>query len=174
MKLAMISENDELKRVPGSLIGLRFGSQVITEKTKNQVWQREFDCSHENLTSLKGSPKEVKGTFNCGHNKLTSLEGAPSIVDGHFVCRDNYELTSLEGVHKIIKEIKGVFYAHHTKIKSHVLGLLLIKGIRNVELDDQEVENILNKYLPNHKGNSEVFACQNELIDKGFDEYAQL
>ena len=56
-----------------------------------------FDCSGNQLTSLKGAPSEVGKSFNCRNNKkLTSLEGAPSKVGGHFDCAGN-QLTSLKG-----------------------------------------------------------------------------
>jgi hypothetical protein len=55
-----------------------------------------FDCIDNQLTSLEGAPSSVSDTFNCNHNKLTSLEGAPSTVGGGFNCSNN-QLTSLEG-----------------------------------------------------------------------------
>jgi hypothetical protein len=55
-----------------------------------------FNCSYNQLISLKGSPQTVGGNFNCSHNQLTSLEGAPQRVDRIFDCSDN-SLTSLEG-----------------------------------------------------------------------------
>lgn len=56
----------------------------------------DFDCSHNKLTSLKGSPKYVGESFRCSHNRLISLEGAPKHVDYHFICSHN-KLASLEG-----------------------------------------------------------------------------
>jgi len=39
-----------------------------------------FDISHNNLTSLKGTPKYVGGSFNMSYNKLLSLEDAPEYI----------------------------------------------------------------------------------------------
>lgn len=64
-----------------------------------------FDCKHNNLTSLKGVPREVKGDFDCACNDLTSLEGAPEKVGRSFDCAHNY-LTSLKGAPD---KIKGYF-----------------------------------------------------------------
>ena len=64
-----------------------------------------FDCKHNNLTSLKGVPREVKGDFDCACNDLTSLEGAPEKVGRSFDCAHNH-LTSLEGAPD---KIKGYF-----------------------------------------------------------------
>ena len=55
-----------------------------------------FDCSHNKLTTLEGSPKKIGGSFYCGSNKLTSLEGCTKEVGGHFDCSFN-QLTTLEG-----------------------------------------------------------------------------
>lgn len=95
-----------------------------------------FDCSNNDLTSLKGAPKEVRGIFNCCGNDITSLEygpkkaevydcrgtfitnlrGAPETVS-FFDCSFNPKLTSLEGGPKkadfydcsttVIKTLKG-------------------------------------------------------------------
>jgi hypothetical protein len=45
-----------------------------------------------------------------------------------------------------------------------------IKGLKEVYLDNQEVEAILNKFLP---GGS-VLEAQSALLDAGLDDWAQL
>ncbi len=55
-----------------------------------------FDCSSNNLTSLKGCPKNIVGSFYCYNNKLTSLEDCPNEVGGDLNCSNNY-LTTLKG-----------------------------------------------------------------------------
>jgi hypothetical protein len=66
-----------------------------------------------------------------------------------------------------------------------VLGLLLIKNLSSVTFNQyksgselnkklDKVNDIINKYLPNTRGNDAVFDCQEELIEAGFEEYAQL
>jgi len=61
-----------------------------------------FSCRCNNLTTLQGCPKEVRGHFDCffdcGSNKLTSLEYSPKIVESYFYCGDNIYITSLEGL----------------------------------------------------------------------------
>ncbi len=71
-----------------------------------------FDCSHINLTNLKGAPESVGGDFYCTHSKLTSLEGAPNSVARDFVCRSN-RLTSLEGAPN---SVGGGFFCNNNKI----------------------------------------------------------
>ena len=55
-----------------------------------------FNCGHNQLTSLSGSPKEVVGNFACHYNLLTTLIGGPYKVGVNFYC-DNNELTTLVG-----------------------------------------------------------------------------
>ena len=55
-----------------------------------------FDCSNNQLKSLKGSPKKVGGDFYCSLNKLTSLKGGPEKVYDMFYCGGN-PLESLDG-----------------------------------------------------------------------------
>ena len=130
-----------------------------------------FDCAYNKLTSLAGAPSHVGAHFYCSHNELTSLEGAPSHVGGDFDCSIN-ELASLKDVYKHIAEIKGKFYAFKNPINSHVLGLLLIKGVTEVRLDNGQVEEILNKHLG--RGRAGMLMAQEELIETGLEEFAQL
>ena len=130
-----------------------------------------FNCASNELTSLEGAPSRVDGNFSCAYSKLTSLEGAPSHVGGDFYCHNN-KLTSLKDVHKHIAEIKGIFYALDNPINSHVLGLLLIKGVTEVRLDNEQVTEIINRHLG--KGRAGMLMAQEELIEAGLEEFAQL
>ena len=62
-----------------------------------------FDCSVNDLTTLKGSPKWVDGDFYCSwnNNKLTSLEFSPDYVGNDFYCSHS-GLTDLIGSPKYI------------------------------------------------------------------------
>ena len=131
----------------------------------------DFNCSDTRLTSLKGAPSHVDGYFYCSDNRLVSLVGAPSHVDGSFSCSVN-KLTSLKDVHKHITEIRGKFYAVNNPIESHVLGLLLIKGVTEVRLNNKRVKEILNRHLG--KGRVGMLMAQEELIEAGLEEFAQL
>ena len=144
---------------------------ILSVKGKQEdPYPRNFSCSYNQLTSLQGAPSVVKGGFSCHHNKLTSLEGAPSAVNGYFYCSFN-QLTSLAGIHKIIKEIHGCANFYDNPIESNVLGLMRIKGLTKVYLDNKQVMDILNKYLA---GDRDIIKCQSELLDAGLEEYAKL
>ena len=134
---------------------------------------RNFWCISNNLTTLEGAPQKVGGFFTCNHNNLTSLKGAPQTVGRGFHCRYNTLLTSLKDIHKHIKSIRGKFDAEDCPIKSHVLGLMLIKDLKKVELDNKEVEAIINSHLDGGSMRS-AMECQAELIQAGLEEYAKL
>ena len=60
-----------------------------------------FDCSDNELTSLKNCPIEVGEYFNCNNNMLTSLEYSPDYVRYDFICNYN-RFTSLKYLSKNI------------------------------------------------------------------------
>ena len=70
--------------------------------------------------------------------------------------------------------MNGTFYAHNNPFTSHVIGLLLIHGCKEVELDNKQVQEILNKHLKSPFGNRRFLDCQSELLDAGLDEWAKL
>lgn len=74
---------------------------------------RDFDCSYNHLTSLKGAPNEVGGVFDCSYNKLKNLEYSPSTV-GSFYCYYN-ALDSLEGCPT---DVRYNFYCFRCGLKS--------------------------------------------------------
>ena len=73
-----------------------------------------FECSDNELTSLKGAPQKVGGDFMCLRNKLTSLEGSPREVSGNFICERN-ELADLKGAPQ---QVGGDFSCGDNKLYS--------------------------------------------------------
>jgi len=49
-----------------------------------------FDCSDNNLTTLKGCPQSVTGYFICHNNNLTTLEFCPQSVGCYFSFYKNH------------------------------------------------------------------------------------
>jgi len=74
----------------------RLGDLKQLPLTFNEV-RGNFSCKDNNLTTLKGCPKEIHRRFSCSWNKITSLEHSPKIVLGNFNCLEN-DITSLEGL----------------------------------------------------------------------------
>lgn len=113
----------------------------------------------------------IERDFECGNNFLTSLEGCPKIVKRDFDCNDN-KLVSLKDIHKHVHEIGGNIYLEGNQITSHVLGLLKIKRLRAVRMSNNpNIEQIINRHL---RGGRNLLACQEEMMDAGLDDFAQL
>lgn len=129
----------------------------------------DFLCSDNKLTSLEGAPRHVVRDLKCLRNNLVSLEGAPSYIGGNLLCEDN-DLTSLHDVHKHVPYIAGALDLTGNRIRSHILGLLKIKKLQQVFFDDKKLQEIINKHLPE----GDIFKCQQELIDSGYEKCAQL
>jgi hypothetical protein len=164
-----------LKGAPASVGGhfrCSFNNLTSLEGAPSSV-DGYFDCSNNKLTSLEGAPASVGGNFECSTNKLTSLEDAPSSVDGYFSCSFN-NLASFEGIEKILKKMDGNFYAEGNPLKSHVIGLLLMPGCKEVDIDNKQVEEILNRHLKSPFGKRRFFDCQSELLDANLDDWAKL
>ena len=121
----------------------------------------DFDCSHNNLTSLKGAPQTIEGDFNCTYNNLTSLEGAPQTVEGSFYCSSNNNLTSLEGApqnvgevfgcthNKNLKNLKGAPQTIEGNFDCSYNNLTSLEGAPNVGVD---FDCLHNKNLTSLKG----------------------
>ncbi len=74
---------------------------------------RNFYCCHNQLKSLEYCPQFIVHNFDCSKNLLTSLEYGPQIVGGHFVC-DHNQLISLDHFPEIIT--KGVYLQNNEKL----------------------------------------------------------
>jgi len=149
-----------------------------------------FSCVRSpKLLLLRGGPKTVEGTFECtGCPKLTSLKGAPTTVTLDFNCAKCGNLTTLEGAPE---EVGGNFYAfdcfklpklsHVKSVKRKILlnrspidnflYALKIKNLQEISTGSEKLDGIINKYLG---GDRDIMACQEEMIDAGFEKYARL
>ena len=67
----------------------------------NIIVQEYFSCSGNELKTLIGSPRIVKGNFFCSCNNLKDLTCTTKLVEGNFYCMDT-EITSLKGVPLIL------------------------------------------------------------------------
>jgi hypothetical protein len=136
-------------------------------------WCSDQDGSYArlDLKKLPSNLPNVYDDFNCSYNELTSLEYAPKRVEGDCRCSNN-KITSLHNIHKIFDSISGEFHLSGNPIKECVLGLLKIKKLNMVYIDNYKVEHIINKYLA--RDEIDIVECQSELIEAGLDEYAKL
>jgi hypothetical protein len=96
------------------------------------------------------------------------------IVDGNVILSKNL-ITNLKGIGKdYLQEITGGLFLEGNPIKSHVLGLLRVKGLTTVFFSpdgDDPLTIIIQKHL---KGDRDIMDCHEELTRAGLKQYAQL
>lgn len=159
-----------------------------------EIWEGPLFVANNTFKDFNGAPKVVSANFDISNNPITSLEGCPKdiglflkasgcLIDkfvpgGIKVVQDvnlnKNKLTSLQGIHKQFSHIGGKLYLSLNDIKSHVLSVLLIPGLQEVVMDNQDVERIINKYLGMGGGRQHIMDCQAEIIEAGFEDLAQL
>jgi len=187
-----LGENPELAsleglpdHIDGALMAQR--CRLSTLKGGPSTVAGAYSVYDNQLTSLEGAPKTIgidySGDFDVSRNPLTSLNGAPDEVQGGVYCTST-NVTSLEGIgQKFLRSIYGELIIDAGQIKSHALGLLLVKGLRKI-LCANEAKiawlGIVNKWLAKahnddfHSAKDHLIDCQHELIDAGFDDLAKL
>ena len=131
-------------------------------------------CIGNQLTSLVGGPQKVDGSYDISHNyELTSLIGCASHI-GNRLDLENNPITSLIGIHKIIKSCRAIDF-NNDKISEGGIGLLLIERLTYItyssNLGDDPFE-IIKSYLGS--GTKGMMDCRAELIEKGYENYAKL
>ena len=132
------------------------------------VW-KVYNANGAEITSMKGAPRIINGRFRVGNNMLTSFEFAPEIVRGQVVISEN-KFKDFHNIHKYFKEIDGEMYAERMDLDGPMLGLLKIRKLQRIIIDDMELGDIINKYLPE----GDLLECQQELINAGYEAQAKL
>jgi hypothetical protein len=135
----------------------------------------DFDASDNvDLTSLVGGPREVSKTYSVVNCAVSSLDGIPVTIGANLILSDN-PLTSLQGIHKL-KEMNGSIYLIECPITSHILGVFFIKGCAHIfsngTRDGEVAMQILNKHIK--QGRAGLLPCQQELIEAGLADFAQI
>lgn len=132
------------------------------------------------LESLENSPVKVGRHFNVIGSQIKSLDHLPRWIGGDLNISET-PIPDLHNIHKRIDHLGGRFYAGSTdgtmggELKSHVLGLLLLKPYpKSFWLSGvpEKVNEILYKYV--QKESRDIYAAQEELIDAGLEDFGQL
>jgi hypothetical protein len=131
----------------------------------------EFHTDHHVMSTFEGIPKNITGSLLIYDQLLSDFKHAPEVIQGNLVLHGNM-FRSLRDIHKHVHTMRGFLSLVGNKIDSHVLGLLLIDGLTKVILQNTQVEDILNRRLG--KGRIGMLQAQEELIEAGLEEFAQL
>ena len=97
-----------------------YNNELTTLKGSPKEVGIGFFCTNNKLTTLEGGPKEVGGAFGCSINKLTSLEGCPEVVGDIFDCTDN-KLNSLKYMPAIRRICYTDFSADEVKVEQDIM-----------------------------------------------------
>lgn len=109
------------------------------------------------MLSLVGAPKEVGSVYAAG-SRLTSLKGVPEKIGTNLNVGYN-RIASFKDVHKQIKHVgrvnralSGIITTTDNPVMSHVLGFLLIPGIRAVDAGNAQYGGILTSAIKQYPG----------------------
>ncbi len=110
-----------------------------------------FDLRKCNITTLEGSPIEVRGNYILGNNPITSLEGCPKTITGKFMM-ENLSITDLKNGPqsaglvsvkncKNLTSLEGLpTNTQYVQVKDGCPNLWDPKGLRDVKSDNLEIE----------------------------------
>lgn len=179
----------------------KIARQSVTGRKSYLLWS--YDGGFVNLERVEPDsyanrigPGQTKSVF-AGSLKLNSLKGMPDSLEECNVSRNtlgtidefprhcktltaiNCGITTLKDIHKKLDYCEKLYLAENP-IKSNVLGLLKVNGLKEISLggfvnktdsDLRSIAQIIQKYLSN---GGDIMDCQDELIDAGFGDYAKL
>jgi hypothetical protein len=124
-------------------------------------------------------PKIIKGNLIADYCfELTSLEDGPMEISNGFFYECE-KISSLEGIGKnYLTKVRGKLYLPDC-IKSNILGLLKVKELQGIHIDDENGSpdeflraiSIINNHL---KSGRRLTKCREELIEAGLKDYAKL
>lgn len=129
-----------------------------------------------NLTDIKGIPDTLE-ELNISRNPIDTFEDFPSHCK--VLSAIDCQIKSLKGIHKKLLSCEKL-YLRGCPIESAILGLLQIKGLKEVSLggysdkigsDANQAMIIINKYL---KNGGDALDCQEELIAAGLNKLATM
>ena len=138
----------------------------------------DFWLEARSVTDLRGCPETVEGEECHIGGEFSSLEGITRYVNNGQMTIKSPKLTSLQNIHKHISFVEDRLDIN-APISSNILGLLKIRGVRTFGLEVRDYPQfyecnaafgIVKKYVRS----KDVFACQEELIDAGLKDYAEL
>lgn len=137
-----------------------------------------FDCSYNDLTTLKGCPNIVEGFFDCSNNALTSLKYGPQIVGDDYLCNDNLITDLRYSPNTIFNSL----YCNDNKITTLLHSPVLIKNmltcrnnlIKNTENNIEYLELLILDGNPIEKFNINTKINEMWFNDENFINYKNI
>ena len=133
----------------------------------------DFLAFNAGLVSLVGSPNFIKGDYCIHSNPISSLNGFTPVITGYTTFLET-QIHSLHNIHKHIKLVRDIYLPEK---QTHVLGLFLIKGLRNVVIPstvEPEMSYVWHNIIQKNLREGDIHKCQEELIEVGYPEMAKI
>lgn len=107
--------------------------------------------------------------------ELKSLEGITPKIEGSLLFYDLPGIKSFVGIHEHFEYIKGEFVFNDAVIDRGGIGLILIPKLTSFRAYGVSTLTIPFHIIAKYVGRpDDIFKCQAELIEAGFEEYAEL
>jgi len=145
---------------------------------ENDKRDNDLSLNDLKLSSFLGFPNKIDGSLTVTNCNDLTVEGCPSIIGQNFAW---WNIPITNHIDKVLKEVGGTIvvpptylgYLSFLKIKklksiTHTGGLSLVGTYPKAAL---EAKDIVNEHL---SGNRNILECQEELIDAGLKDYAEL
>lgn len=94
--------------IKGNFTAFQIGMTTMSGKGFPHTVDGNFNCQHNKLVDLIGSPFEVGVDFNCQQNPLQTLAGAPIKIGGDFLC-DTF-MTTNKGTLEYMRRMKQGYW----------------------------------------------------------------
>lgn len=168
-----------------------FDEYTITNGKVNILATLDLDASDELITQIPVPLGEIDGDLNASVKSLSSFNNFPHAVTEGFFCYDtniasfdqleisvggdvdllmNPKLVDFRGIHRHIKQMNGVLRFNIDNVKNGGVGVLLIKGVKEIDTGNKDMNKIFNKYLKNR----DIFDAQEHFIDAGAVHLARI
>lgn len=143
----------------------------------------DYAVYYNNLVSLEGIPEYVGRTINLSKNKITKLDHFPKHIGGS-IDLDANKLSSVKDVVAAIpKSISGTLNLSNNPFKGGLMSMFTVKCekvifyVTNISSKLEYLAaagKIINTHLWAADDEKTIFDVQEELIDAGLDEFAQV
>lgn len=127
---------DGVPKKVGESFNCMYNKNLSTMKFSPKIVKGNFVCERNNLEFLETETEKVGGYFWCSYNKLSDLIGSPKFVGSSFAC-DNNQLVSLKGC---TKKINGFFFCYNNKLTNLLGGPDYVDG--NFDCSGNDLESL--------------------------------
>ena len=185
---------------PGVIVDPLATMQALEARTLYQVvsgpdhdlqvlkeWRGDASATHDaalqatlSFWTTSGHSRAFPASFGSLKVDCHVFSGPPRVA-WTVLCLGDQGLTTAQNIHKVLDPASNAnipsgntrLCLSASPLASRLLGVLLIKHLQSICMDDKDFEAIVNKYLPSNT-KMDVIKCQMDLIKSGFKAFAQI